>query len=81
MPLSYRLEEGKALARVVEEAEVVMEYGRNLRQIREKLVEWDEGQNSWGDVVILACRCLLLDDVTAPSDKVYLRWVKVEPVM
>ncbi|KAK3869816.1 hypothetical protein Pcinc_024902 [Petrolisthes cinctipes] len=73
IPLSYRLVEGKALARVVEEAEVVMEYGRNLKVIREKLVEWEKGQHSWGDVVILASRCLLLANVTAPSDKVYLR--------
>ncbi|KAK4321853.1 hypothetical protein Pmani_007373 [Petrolisthes manimaculis] len=73
IPLGNRLVEGKALARVVEEAEVVVEYGRNLRVIREKLVEWEKGQHSWGDVIILASRCLLLANVTAPSDKVYLR--------
>lgn len=80
--MKNRLEEGKYLATVVKEAEQMVTTWTNLHQIRKCVSQWEARQDEWGDLVYLAARCSLLENMCFPSDTVQLRlgnWVMPTP--
>lgn len=80
--ICLRLEDGKVLGDIVQEAEAVVSSVSRLTKIWERVKEWERRQYEWGNMVFLAHRCSLLANITTATDKVYLRagnWVMPTP--